>query len=128
MYYRGAQAAIVVYDVTSRDSFDGAKTWVKELQRRGDPGMVLALAGNKADLKDRRKVDADEAREYARENGMLFLETSAKDSSNVERVFLEVARKVPRNQPAKRTDVVPLRGPASAPAGGAAARAGGKCC
>jgi len=117
MYYRGAAAAIVVYDVTSRDSFDGAKTWVKELQRKGDPGVVLALAGNKADLRDKRKVDAEEAREYAAENGMIFFETSAKDAVNIERVFHDVARKVPRQQAPKRTDVVPLR----APAGGSAA-------
>ena len=47
MYYRGASAAVVVFDVTSRDSFEGAKSWVKELQRRGDPNVVIALAGNK---------------------------------------------------------------------------------
>ena len=67
MYYRGAAAAIVVFDITSRESFDGAKAWVKELQRRGDPSLVIALAGNKTDLADRRKVEGDEAKEYARE-------------------------------------------------------------
>ena len=46
MYYRGAAAAIVVYDITKKDSFNGAKSWVKELQRRGDPNVVIALAGN----------------------------------------------------------------------------------
>ena len=55
MYYRGAAAAVVVYDVTNKDSFNGAKSWVKELQRRGDPNVVIALAGNKADLEQRRK-------------------------------------------------------------------------
>jgi small GTP-binding protein len=50
MYYRGAAAAIVVYDITDPDSFAGAKSWVKELQRRGDPNVIIALAGNKADL------------------------------------------------------------------------------
>lgn len=58
MYYRGAAAAIVVYDTTSKDSFNGAKSWVKELQRRGDPNVVIALAGNKADLEGRRQVCA----------------------------------------------------------------------
>merc|ERR1719261_2315166 len=48
MYYRGAAAAIVVYDITNPDSFTGAKSWVKELQRRGDPNVVIAMAGNKA--------------------------------------------------------------------------------
>jgi GTPase SAR1 family protein len=57
MYYRGAAAAIVVYDITNKDSFNGAKSWVKELQRRGDPNAVIALAGNKADLHSKRKID-----------------------------------------------------------------------
>ena len=57
MYYRGAAAAIVVYDITNKESFNGAKSWVKELQRRGDPNVVIALAGNKADLPNKRKVE-----------------------------------------------------------------------
>lgn len=56
MYYRGAAAAIVVFDITKKDSFNGAKSWVKELQRRGDPSVVIALAGNKADMESKRKV------------------------------------------------------------------------
>jgi Ras-related protein Rab-5C len=56
MYYRGAAAAIVVFDITKKDSFNGAKSWVKELQRRGDPNVVIALAGNKADMETKRKV------------------------------------------------------------------------
>ena len=59
MYYRGAAAAIVVFDVTNKDSFSGAKTWVKELQRRGDANCVIALAGNKADLLEQRKVSKE---------------------------------------------------------------------
>ena len=66
MYYRGASAAIVVYDITNAESFKGAKSWVKELQRRGDPSVIIALAGNKADLAGtRRKVDLKDAEEYA---------------------------------------------------------------
>ena len=56
MYYRGAQAAVVVFDVTNRQSFEGAKNWVKELQRRTEPGMVIALAGNKVGFPDRKKA------------------------------------------------------------------------
>merc|ERR1719222_1552705 len=54
MYYRGAQAAIVVYDITNADTFERAKTWVKELQRQASPNIVIALAGNKADLTTNR--------------------------------------------------------------------------
>ena len=59
MYYRGAAAAVVVYDITNKESFNGAKSWVKELQRRGDPNVVIALAGNKADLHKKRRVETE---------------------------------------------------------------------
>jgi Ras-related protein Rab-5C len=59
MYYRGAQAAIVVYDITNSESFDRAKNWVKELQRQGNPNIVIALAGNKLDLESNRSVTSE---------------------------------------------------------------------
>eukprot|EP01115_Flamella_aegyptia_P010809 TRINITY_DN485_c0_g1_i1.p1 TRINITY_DN485_c0_g1~~TRINITY_DN485_c0_g1_i1.p1 ORF type:complete len:161 (+),score=28.39 TRINITY_DN485_c0_g1_i1:154-636(+) len=76
MYYRGAHAAIVVYDITSKESFDRAVNWVKELQRQGNPNIVIALTGNKLDLVEHRQVQAEEAQRYADENGLLFMETS----------------------------------------------------
>ena len=97
MYYRGASAAIVVYDITNPDSFTGAKSWVKELQRRGDPNVVIALAGNKADMDSRRKVEFEEANAYAEENGILHLETSAKNANNVKALFVEIAKKLPKS-------------------------------
>ena len=98
MYYRGAAAAIVVYDITNQESFAGAKTWVKELQRRGDPNVVIALAGNKNDLEENRQVPTEEAREYAAENDLIFLETSAKTADHVQDVFTEIARKLPKGE------------------------------
>jgi len=108
MYYRGASAAIVVYDITNPDSFAGAKSWVKELQRRGDPNVVIALAGNKADLEGRRKVDFEEAAAYAAENGLLHLETSAKNSNNVKALFVEIAKKLPKNPPQPEREAFPI--------------------
>eukprot|EP01036_Dinobryon_divergens_P031260 gene31260-40629_t len=96
MYYRGAAAAIVVYDIKSKDSFQGAKTWVKELQRRGDPNVVIALAGNKSDEENKRKVSKEEAQVYAKENAIIFLETSALTASNVRNLFIEIAKKLPK--------------------------------
>lgn len=61
MYYRGAQAAIVVYDITNTDTFVRAKNWVKELQRQARPDIVIALAGNKSDLGQKRMVEYEEA-------------------------------------------------------------------
>ncbi|XP_050685320.1 ras-related protein Rab-5C-like isoform X1 [Leptidea sinapis] len=98
MYYRGAQAAIVVYDITNQDTFGRAKNWVKELQRQASPSIVIALAGNKSDLAAKRMVEFDEAQAYADENGLLFMETSAKTAMNVNDIFLAIANKLPRNE------------------------------
>jgi GTPase SAR1 family protein len=108
MYYRGASAAIVVYDITNPDSFTGAKSWVKELQRRGDPNVVIALAGNKADLESRRKVEFEEANAYAEENGILHLETSAKNANNVKALFVEIAKKLPKTPPQPEREAFPI--------------------
>jgi len=96
MYYRGAQAAIVVYDITNADSFERAKSWIKELQRQGNPNIVIALAGNKVDLADKRAVQTEVAQAYAEENGNLFMETSAKTAANVNELFVAIARKLPK--------------------------------
>jgi len=111
MYYRGASAAVIVYDITNPDSFTGAKSWVKELQRRGDPNVVIALAGNKADLESRRKVEFEEANSYAEENGILHLETSAKNANNVKALFVEIAKKLPKNPPQPEREAFPIMAP-----------------
>ena len=123
MYYRGASAAIVVFDVTNRESYEGAQNWVKELQRRGDANVVIALAGNKADIKG-RTVEADEAREYAKEHGLIYMDTSAKSNLNVKEIFAAIARKLPHAAPDRDADVITsLDEPASA-----SSKAGGGCC
>ncbi|KAM9387155.1 ras-related protein Rab-5A isoform 2-T2 [Phaethornis superciliosus] len=99
MYYRGAQAAIVVYDITNEESFARAKNWVKELQRQASPNIVIALAGNKADLANKRAVDFQEAQAYADDNSLLFMETSAKTSMNVNEIFMAIAKKLPKSEP-----------------------------
>jgi Ras-related protein Rab-5C len=65
---------------------------VKELQRRGDPNVVIALAGNKADMEGKRKVQTEEAQQYAQENDIIFLETSAKTALNVRNLFVEIGK------------------------------------
>jgi len=100
MYYRGAQAALVVYDITNESSFNRAKAWVKELQTQGTSKMIIALVGNKSDLEDARRIRTDEAHSYAEENGTLFMETSAKTAQNVSEIFEAIAKTLPK-EPAK---------------------------
>jgi len=104
MYYRGAKAAIVVYDITSKQSFERAKAWVAELQQSGSSDMVVALTGNKADLSSQRDVEEEEAKKYATDNGLLFLETSAKSNFNVTELFAMIAKRLPRAAPAQEQD------------------------
>lgn len=110
MYYRGAAAAIIVYDVTSADSFTRAKKWVKELQMTGNANMIMALAGNKADLvkSGARQVPMEDAQAYADEQNAFFVETSAKESTNVDELFHEIARRLPKVEIPRQSSGLPL--------------------
>jgi Ras-related protein Rab-5C len=131
MYYRNAQAALVVYDITKASSLTKAQHWVAELQRQASPGIVIALVGNKLDLAnpssasadsegeagddaeetedgDARKVPVKTAKAYAEEEGLLFFETSAKTGEKVAEVFTAIANAIPETQ---------LKGPRGSVAG-----------
>lgn len=130
MYYRGAQAAIVVYDITNTDTFERAKNWVRELQRQARSDIVIALAGNKSDLGTRRMVEYEEANNYAEENSLLFMETSAKNANNVNEIFLAIARKLPRDNDAPSSTGGHRLGAGGANGGGASGDGNkvGQCC
>lgn len=120
MYYRNAQAAVVVYDITKPASFIRARHWVNELKAQGSPNIVIALVGNKFDLTHEeegsepgevqpdaedddsevgasagRKVAFADGQKLARDEGLLFFETSAKTGLNVRKIFLAIADKIP---------------------------------
>lgn len=89
MYYRGASAALICFDVTNADSFTGAKTWIEELRRQATPDIVIGLAGNKCDM-THREVTTAEAQTYAQQNSLIFFETSAKTGENIHTIFREI--------------------------------------
>ncbi|RKP36098.1 GTP-binding protein ypt1 [Dimargaris cristalligena] len=93
-YYRGAHGIIVVYDVTDTDTFTNVKQWLQEIDRYASEGVSKLLVGNKSDLEDKKVVEYTVAKEFADQLGVPFLETSAKDSTNVEQAFLTMAKQI----------------------------------
>ncbi|OHS94230.1 GTP-binding protein yptV1 [Tritrichomonas foetus] len=86
-YYRGSNGIIIVYDVTDRDSFDHVGSWMNEIESRASSNVCVLLVGNKEDLGGKRAVSVEEGESLARSYGIPFLETSAKDATNVEKMF-----------------------------------------
>jgi small GTP-binding protein len=115
MYYRGAQAAIVVYDITNRETFNRAKMWLDELKRQGEPNVQVCLVGNKTDLESARQVPPEEAQSYAKGRPCLFFETSAKTGTNIKEVFEMLAKQLPTNLPQTPRQNVNLAPPTSGP-------------
>ena len=89
MYYRGAIAAIIVYDVTNEDSFKGAKSWVEELRRRGQPNVVIILVGNKYDLLEDPTIKEVNVADYLNENNgrIYYYQASCKTGKNIYEIF-----------------------------------------
>lgn len=94
MYYRGSSAAIIVYDITCPDSLILAKRWIKEIQSTLNDCFII-LVGNKLDIEHLRQVSYGEANEYAYEQNITYIETSAKSSHNVNKVFDIILKNLP---------------------------------
>jgi len=95
-YFRGASGALLVYDISRRDTFKHLGHWLQEARSNANANMVIMLIGNKCDL-ERREVTYEEGAQFARENNLIFRETSAKTAQNVEEAFLSTARKIYEN-------------------------------
>ena len=86
-YYKGAVAALIVYDITKQSSFTNIEKWLRELRDHAEGDVAIGLIGNKCDLKQIRAVNSIDAARFSEENGMIFMETSALDGTNVEEAF-----------------------------------------
>ncbi|MDP2436168.1 MAG: GTP-binding protein [archaeon] len=93
-YYRGAAGALLVYDITSRDSYNRVSSWLADARSLANPDIVIVLVGNKADLDDSREVTFLEASRFAQENDLIFLESSAHSGEGVTEVFSKCSRRV----------------------------------
>lgn len=93
-YYRGAVGAMLVYDITKRQSFDHIPRWLEELRSHADKNIVIMLVGNKMDLEDQRVVPTEDAKEFAEKEGLFFLETSAMEATNIEDAFSTVLTEI----------------------------------
>jgi len=93
-YYRGAHGIIVVYDTTDLESFNNVKQWLHEIDRYASENVNKLLVGNKSDLTSKRAVSFDQAKEFADSLGIEFIETSAKNSTNVEKAFMMMASQI----------------------------------
>jgi len=90
-YYRGAHGIIVVYDVTNAETFGNVQKWLQEIERYACESVHKLLVGNKSDLASERKVSTEDAKEFADQLSLVFLETSAKEATNVEEAFSKMA-------------------------------------
>ncbi|RYR11880.1 hypothetical protein Ahy_B04g069399 [Arachis hypogaea] len=104
-YYRGAHGIIIVYDVTEMESFNNVKQWLHEIDRYASDSVCKLLVGNKCDLVENKVVDTQTAKvnAFADELGIPFLETSAKDSINVEQAFLTMAAEIKKKMGSQPT-------------------------
>ena len=97
-YYKGAHAIVIVFDITDKDSFEHVKIWMQDIDKFAKQGVMRILVGNKCDLEHQRAVTKNEGNEMALKYGIKYLETSAKDTINIENLFVDTAKKLLEKQ------------------------------
>ena len=101
-YYKNSTCAFIVYDISERKTFDNVKSWLNECKDICYKDILICLIGNKCDLDTKRVVSSEEGQQFAEENNLLFFETSAKDGTNIQEVFVEtvtiIVEKIERGQ------------------------------
>ncbi|KAK5172608.1 uncharacterized protein LTR77_002728 [Saxophila tyrrhenica] len=136
-YFRGASGALLVFDITRRNTFNSVTSWLHDLRQIAEEDIVVVLVGNKSDLApsstvsgattaaNKRQVTREEAEEWCRANKVMqYIETSAKSGENVERAFLEVAERIYQNIEAGKYDLNDRRSGVKGPGAGGGAATG----
>ena len=113
-YYRGADAAFVVFDLSSKYSYNSLNEWIESYYKFSNPDVEknVILIGNKCDLVDKREVTNEEIENFIKNNNINYFETSAKEGKNIDEAFLFIAEKLVKqyankdNELVKRKDVI----------------------
>merc|ERR1712110_303608 len=119
-YYRGAMGIMLVYDITNSKSFDNIAKWLRNIQEHANEDVEKMILGNKCDMEDKRVIPKERGEVIARENGIRFLETSAKTNVNIDKAFMELSEAILD----KTTDVQEPRQPLPPQS----SQSGSKCC
>ena len=107
-YYRGAHGIIIVYDVTNKDSYWNVQRWLHEVDRYAYEKVSKLLVGNKCDQDSKREISYEEGKEFADSKCIPFMETSAKNSLQVEEAFVHIATEIKDAQLLPEKTVIPL--------------------
>ncbi|CAI8039448.1 Ras-related protein Rab-10 [Geodia barretti] len=134
-YYRGAMGIILVYDITNQKSFDNIQKWLNNIEMHASADVERLLIGNKCDWETRRTIPTATGNQLASNQGISFLETSAKTNHNIDEAFETLARQILKKAPAQSKDTegrgVELKGSSNKKnggAGGGGKGGGGGCC
>ncbi|KAF9136654.1 hypothetical protein BGX30_010979 [Mortierella sp. GBA39] len=93
-YYRGAVGALLLYDITQHGTYESVSRWLSEVREHADPNIIVMMVGNKSDLRHLRSIHTEEAKGFAEENGLMFIETSALDATNVDVAFTNLLTEI----------------------------------
>ncbi|KAI8993684.1 ras family-domain-containing protein [Pilobolus umbonatus] len=135
-YYRGAAGALLVYDITRRETFENLPAWLADVRQCANPNTAIMLIGNKSDLDSNRKVSREEAEKFAQDNDLFFLETSAKSANNIEEAFVKTVEAIQKKIQNGTIDMKnesngiklpPPQGGSSLPSANSSSSSGGCC-
>jgi Ras-related protein Rab-2A len=105
-YYRKAACALLVYDITRKETFNHLATWLEDARQHASLDMIIMLIGNKSDLAGNRVVSTEEGEKFAKEKGLMFMEVSAKSRENIEEAFVKTAESIYKKIQVRVSDVL----------------------